>query len=264
MSNSKTTGLARFGFRFGKSSTHTARTMMLEDLKCLLARVSQSDSSNRDFYQAVVDENCLGKRSVKTRELTIKHLIELYALDDCITIFRALRYFWTRDVGGQPLIALLCTYARDDLLRISAPFIQGFSQNEIVSKEAFEKYIEQKFPNRFSEVTLKSITRNLNSTWTKSGHLIGKSKKIRAKAFATPGSVSYALFLGYLTGTRGEQLFNSVYVRLLDCTPTHAIELAEDASRRGWITFKRVGDVMEVLFPNLLTKEEKEWIYEQN
>lgn len=264
MRKAKINNLSRFGFRFGKGSTHTARTMMLEDLQLLLAHVSQPDTNKKDYFQAVVDENCLGKRSVKTRRLTIGHLIELYSLDTSVTIFRALRYFWTRDPEGQPLLALLCAYARDDLLRISAPFIQQFSENDIVSREAMEMHIEEKFPNRFSKATLISTAQNLNSTWTKSGHLIGRAKKIRAKASATPGSVGYALFLGYLTGARGEQLFNTVYTLLLDCTPAHAIELAEDASRRGWITFKRVGDVMEVLFPNLLSKEEKEWIYEQN
>ncbi len=48
-------------------------------------------------------------------------------------------------------------------------------------------------------------------------------------------------------------LFNSEYTRLLDCGFDRGIELAEDASRRGWITVKRVGQVVEVLFPNLIT-----------
>jgi hypothetical protein len=42
------------------------------------------------------------------------------------------------------------------------------------------------------------------------------------------------------------------------------VELAEDASRRGWINFKHIGKVMEVQFPNLLTANEREWIHEQN
>jgi hypothetical protein len=72
--------------------------------------------------------------------------------------------------------------------------------------------------------------------------------------------VSYALFLGYLNGVRGEALFHTEYAKLLDCSMERAIELAEDASRQGWIVFKRVGTVIEVLFPNLLTEEEMEWI----
>jgi len=34
--------------------------------------------------------------------------------------------------------------------------------------------------------------------------------------------------------------------------------------RKGWIVFKRIGNVMEVLFPSLLTSEEMKWIHEQN
>jgi hypothetical protein len=70
--------------------------------------------------------------------------------------------------------------------------------------------------------------------------------------------------LGYIAGLRGESLVNSEYTRLLDCSFDRTIELAEDASRRGWITLKRVGQVVEVLFPNLITAQEMEMLREQN
>lgn len=76
--------------------------------------------------------------------------------------------------------------------------------------------------------------------------------------------MSYALFLGYLTGIRGESLFTTEYASLLDCPKAHLIELAEDASRRGWIVFKRIENVIEVQFYNLLTAQERGWILEQN
>ena len=41
------------------------------------------------------------------------------------------------------------------------------------------------------------------------------------------------------------------------------MELAEEASRRGWIVVKRLGDVVEVLFPNLLRAEDLECVREQ-
>lgn len=59
-------------------------------------------------------------------------------------------------------------------------------------------------------------------------------------------------------------LFKTDYAQLLDCSFEKAIKLAEDASRRGWIIFKRVGDIIEVLFPNLINKDEMEWIREQS
>ena len=51
---------------------------------------------------------------------------------------------------------------------------------------------------------------------------------------------------------------------MLDCSFDKAIELAEEASRKGWIVFKRVGDVIEVLFPNLINEQEMEWLREQS
>lgn len=264
MKNSITNNLSHFGFRFDNGSAHTARTMMLEDLQLLLSYVSSPDSSKNDYFKAITEDNCLGKRSVKTRTLTSRHLTYLYSLDTSITIFRALRYFWERDIDGQPLLALLCSYSRDSLLQMSTPLIVKLTEGETIARETLEDYIDEKYPDRFSKATLKSTAQNLNSTWTKSGHLVGKAKKIRSRAIATPGSVSYALFLGYLTGVRGESLFTTEYTCLLDSSKARLIELAEDASRRGWIVFKRIGNVMEVQFPNLLTAQEKEWIHEQN
>lgn len=256
--------LSRFGFRLEKGRAHLARTMMLEELRLLLAYVNDSVITKSNYLNAIEEENCVGKRSGKTRILTARHLVDLYSLDPSLPIFRALLYFWKRDIGGQPLLALLCAYSRDTILRMSAPFILKLTEGTIVSREILEEYIEDKQPGRFSKATLRSTAQNLNGTWTKSGHLAGRSKKIRTIAKATPGSVAYALFLGYLTGARGEAIFNTEYIQLLDCSVERAIELAEDASRRGWIVFKRVGTVIEVLFPNLLTAQEMGWVREQN
>ena len=138
-----------------------------------------------------------------------------------------------------------------------------YEQDKVLPAALLAEHIEQQEPGRFSPVTLASTTRNLLSTWTKSGHLLGKSGKRRSRAIATPGAVAYALLLGYLTDNRGKNLFATEYMNLLDCSTEQAIELAEEASRRGWIVFKRVGTVMEVLFPNLLNLKEQEWIREQ-
>ena len=252
----------RFGFSFTKGGVHTARTIMLQELRFLLSYVNNPEADKDDYIRAIEEDNCLGKRSGKTRQLTKRHLSDLYSLDPTNTLFRSLLYFWHRDVNGQPLLALLCAYARDSILRMSVPFILNFTEGTLVKREDLEEFIDNKVPGRFSEATLKSTAQNINSTWTKTGHLVGRKKKIRSRAKATAGSASYALLLGYLRGIRGEALFKSEYTKILDCSTEHVIELAEEASRRGWIVFKRVGNVMEVLFPNLLTIQEMEWIRE--
>lgn len=256
--------LSRFGFRFEQGSAHTSRTMMLEELGALLNYVDQPKAEKNVYLQAIDDENCLGKRSNKNRTLTYRHLVDLYSLDCNKLLFRALLYFWNRDINGQPLLALLCTYARDSIFRSTAPFILKFPEGATITRESLEDFIDAKEPGRFSKATLKSTAQNINSTWTKSGHLYGRARKVRSRANPTAGSVSYALLLGYLTGVRGQALFQTEYTKLFDCTFDKAIELAEEASRKGWIVFKRVGDVIEVLFPNLINQEEMEWLRDQS
>jgi len=238
--------------------------MMLEELKNLLSYVDDPEAEKNTYAKAIDEENCLGKRSGKTRVLTYRHLADLYTLDRDSLLFRALLYFWNRDIQGQPLLALLCTYVRDPIFRSTAPFLLKFSEGTIISREAMEKFIDAQEPGRFSHATLKSTAQNINSTWTKSGHLSGKAKKIRTRTTPTAGSISYALLIGYLSGIRGQALFQTEYIKLLDCNFEKAIELAEMASRKGWIVFKRVGDVIEVLFPNLITREDMEKLSEQN
>ena len=41
-------------------------------------------------------------------------------------------------------------------------------------------------------------------------------------------------------------------------------ELAEEASRKGWINCKRIGLVIEIVFPNLITQKELDQLYEKN
>jgi hypothetical protein len=255
--------LARFGFRFERGGTHSSRTMMLDELTALLDYLNRTDATKADYLHAVDEENCLGKRSGKTRRLTYRHLAELYSLDTTHLLFRALLYFWQRDEAGRPMLALLATYARDSIFRASAPMILKAPEGSAITRDLVEERIDSLEPGRFSKATLKSTAQNINASWTKSGHLTGRNKKVRNQAAPTAGSAAYALLLGYLAGARGQGLFRTEYTRLLDCSREKTIELAEQASRRGWITYKRVGDVIEVLFPNLINQQEQEWLREQ-
>lgn len=254
--------LTRFGFRFGRGSTHSARTMMLGELTGLFDYVKCPDATKADYRTAIEEDNCLGKRSGSSRHLTYAHLVELYSLDKAHVLFRALLFFWQRDAKGWPMLALLMTFARDALFRSSAPLILQAPEGSVITRKAMEEYLDSLEPGRFSKATLKSTAQNINATWTQSGHLKGRSRKVRSRACATPGGAAYALLLGYLTGARGQGLFNTDYARLLDCPKEQVVELAEQAARSGWIVFKRVGDVIEVLFPNFITEREQEWLRE--
>jgi hypothetical protein len=256
--------LARFGVDYERAGAHTSRTLMLGELESLLSYLDNPNAERVDYFKAIHEENCLGKRTQSNRKITYRDMAKLYTLDPAVTIFRDLLYFWQRDQRGRPLLALLCVYCRDELLRSTAAFILNSPLESIIDREVLMELIENQQPGRFSSATLKSVAQNINSSWTQTGHLTGRLKKRRSRAQATPGSVGYALFLGYLTGVRGEALFQTEFAKLLDCSIDQAIELAEEASRRGWIVFKRVSKTIEVLFPNLLTQQEMEWLREQS
>ena len=237
---------------------------MLNDLRQLLQHVSDASAAHEDFARAVLQDNCLGKRSSRSRAITLRHLMSLYALEQSIPLYRAMRYFWQRDSEAQPLLACLIAYGRDPILRLSAPFVLRMSLGASFVRTELEDFLDSQEKGRFSKATLKSTAQNLATTWTHSGHLKGRVRKSRSVAVATPGSVALALFLGYVTGARAQALFETEYTRLLDCSTDRALELAETASRRGWIVCKRIGTVIEVLFPNLLTPQEQEWVREQS
>ncbi|NBB80451.1 MAG: hypothetical protein GVY36_13585 [Verrucomicrobia bacterium] len=255
--------LQDFGFLYGKSGPHTARTLMLEELGSLLEAVDESNATLDAYRAAIIEDNCLSKASGKTRELTFRHLKELYGLDPAIPLFRTLLYFWKREPEGRPLLAALCAFPRDTIFRASHGWIIKFSAGEQIPREKIEERIAEAFPDRFSPASLKSIAQNLNSSWTKTGHLQGRVKKIRAKAKPTPASTAFALYLGYLNGVRGEELFHSPYAKVLDTRPAELMEKAEVASQRGWIVMKRLGNVIEVLLPQLITDEERRCLHEQ-
>lgn len=72
--------LEHLGFSFERGGVHTARTLMLVELRTLLSFVDATDASKADYQEAIQTADCLGKRSGKTRILTCRHLARLYAL----------------------------------------------------------------------------------------------------------------------------------------------------------------------------------------
>lgn len=261
-SNSNT--LTKLGFSFEKGGAHCSRTIMLDELTQLFEFVPEIDVTKQEYFKAITEENCLSKRSGKTRILTFRHLVDLYALDPSVVLFRTMRYFWQRDVDARPLIALLLAYARDSVLRSVTKTILCTPEGSVLTRETVEKAIDNIERGRFSEATLKSTAQNINSSFTKSGHLAGKAKKVRTRPAPTAGSVSFALFLGYLCGSRGMEMFETEFTKLLDCSFERMAELAEEASRKGWINCKRIGLVIEIVFPNLITQKELDQLYEKN
>jgi len=85
--------LRHAGFRWGQKGTHTSRTVMLDELRSVLANCPP-DATRDDYLSAIHEDNCLGKRSAATRRLSSQRLSELYGLDPDVPLFRVMRRCW--------------------------------------------------------------------------------------------------------------------------------------------------------------------------
>lgn len=242
--------LEQMGFMLHRGSVHTARTIMLDELAVLLDAVPVEASSDT-YRHAICEQNCLGKRSRRTRGLTARHLSELYGLSPGNPIFAGLRYFWARDEQARAQLALLAANATDTLMREIAPSILALEPGAHVSREYVEQLIADRWPSRFGEATLKSTAQNINSSLTKSGHLQGRVKKLRRELQPAVGAVAFALYLGWLQGERGEFLLRNHFCKLLGDNSGKLLEIAAQASARGWMVLRHVDSVIEVSFPEL-------------
>src|SRR3546814_6719814 len=96
VSESREVLLRRLGLRVGINGPRAERTMMLDDLRVLLAHTSVQ-ATRDDYTTAIVEDNVLGKPTRKSRELALRHLGVLYGLDLTNPLFRALRRLWSRN-----------------------------------------------------------------------------------------------------------------------------------------------------------------------
>ena len=248
--------LEQLGFRFGINGPHAARTMMLEDLRLLMMH-TPLEATRADYACAVIESNVLGKATRKARQLALRHLTTLYALDLTNPIFRAMRRLWSSNADAQPLLALAVALARDPLLRGTQPFILGQAAGAPVPRAAVEVLLSKAQPDRFSPASLKSFAQNVAGTWTSAGLLQGRVRKSRSMAQPHPESMALLLFLGYLEGRTGQRLFSSEWAALMDSSVDELESLTSSASNRGLLVFMNAGGVTEVRFPGYLTTDEE-------
>jgi hypothetical protein len=243
-----------YGFRNPPAGTHTGRSMMLTDLRRLLAACPR-DSSRADYGRAIERDNVLSKPTASAKHWAFKKLRELYTLDPKVVIFKALLDLWDADEAAQPMLALLCAAARDPILRVTAPVVLRSPIQAIVDADRLSAAAQEAFPSHFSATVLKSVGQHTASTWQQAGHLSGRAPRVRSHPATTPTAVTYALLLAYLCGGRGDGLFESFWVSLLDAPASEIREKAIQASRHGWLEYRSVGGITDVEFRWLLGGE---------
>src|SRR5271157_5221550 len=229
---------------------------MLEELQTVLANC-RPDASRQDYLVAIRDDNCLGKRSAVARKADSQHLSQLYALDANVLLFRIMRRCWYAGRNGQALLAMLLGLARDPILRETAPAVLRLQPGEVLDRQQMTDALSESIGMRLKESTLGTIVRNAASSWSQSGHLKGHSRKVRQRIAPAPVTTAFALVLGYLTGTRGATLFETLWAQVLDAPASELIHLAVDARRLGFLDIRQSGGVIDVAFPQLLDSDER-------
>ena len=248
-----------WGFRSGDRGTHTSRTIMLDELTQLLDAVP-GEARRQDYVDAVTHDNCLGKRTVATRQLSLQRLTELYGLDGRLLLFRELRNLWGRHSSSRPLLALLLALARDPLLRATAGAVITTPLGHEFGRQAMKDSLYEAVGARLNEATLDKVVRNAASSWTQSGHLRGRGRKTRQRVEAPAAAVAYALLAGFATGRRGRLLFETPWTAVLDASPGALVDIAVDANRLGLLDLKHSGQMVDVSFPMMFTRRERELI----
>lgn len=223
---------------------------MVAELATLLAAVPVG-SAAADYREAILARNVLGKDTDSTRQKSLRHLRELYALDEARPIFGLLRKLHTLDASSLPLLAVQVAWARDPLFRATTPPVMDASEGERVETASLTQALESTFPNHYSEVSRNTITRNAASSWTQSGHLIGHSNKTRRRIQPTAVAVTMALFLGTIAGYHGTTVFSNPWCALLDLTADRARAMGQEAHRAGLLNLRAVGEVVDLSFPLL-------------
>jgi hypothetical protein len=242
--------LEKFGLKFSFGGPHISRTMMLAELGVVLGSVPQGSGVD-DYREAILQRNVLGKATDSTRRESARRLRELYGLDEATSIFGLLRKLQGIDAQSLPQLAFQVAWARDPLFRATTPPVTDASEGERVETASLALALESAFPNQYSELSRGQTARHAASSWTQSGHLAGRTKKIRRRIKATTVAVMMAFFLGDIAGYHGAAVFSNPWCRLLDLNPDRAKNMGFEAHRAGLLNLRAVGEVVELSFPLL-------------
>ena len=251
----------QLGFSKSIAGAHASRSMMYVEMRTLVQTVSGA-ATKADFAKAVVADNVLGKPTLASRKKSLYHLVELYGMDPSRALFRLLWSLARVDIESLPQLCLVCAYARDPQLRQSFELIRTLGVGASLERATMERHLEAGFPGRFSPATKSSLARNVNTTWTFGGHLVGKAKKRRRLPEPRPVSAAYAMLVGYLGNLRGERLLDSAYGALVAANRFQLQSALALASVRGLLSLKQAAGVVEFDFSALLTPTEQALLHE--
>lgn len=235
------------GFTLGSLRTTASHTIGVPHLVELL-RALPADASHERYREAVVDDNVLGRPTQTGRRRSFRHLRELYLLDPARPEFAALRRLWDFDPAAQPLIAGVLAVTRDGILRASFQAIQQAPPRAVITSEDLTKAVAAVHSAGLSDSTLGKIGRNTAACWTQTGHLAGRTRKVRCTVEAAPPAVAYAAYLGHLAGIRGAGILGTPWAALLDLPADWTLGALRQAHTQGLLDLMVAGNVVDVAF----------------
>ncbi|MGP4976737.1 hypothetical protein [Brachybacterium tyrofermentans] len=234
-------------FSVASLRTTASHTIGIPHLVDLLAQLP-AGATLEDYQAAVVDENILSRPTHAGRLRTFRHLREIYLLDPTASAFAALRRVWDLDMDARPLLAGTLALTRDVMFRDSLPAITRALPGAVVTSDDVSEVVAGKHATGVSASTLGKVGRNVASCWTQTGHLAGRSKKVRTLVEARPSAVAYSAYLGHLSGKRGLGVLDTEWSRALDLPEGSELKALQAAHQAGFLRVKSAGSVVEVGF----------------
>jgi len=237
----------RAHFVMGSVRTTASHTIGVPHLIELL-RAVPADAPHERYREVVVDENALGRPTHTGRQRTFRHLRELYLLDPARPEFEAMRRLWDLDPEARPLLAGILAFTRDGILRASRAAIQQAPAGSVVTSDELTRAVTVVYGADLSPETLGKTGRNTGAWWTQTGHLVGRTKKVRRTVDPHPEAVAFAAYLGHLSGNRGVSVLDTPWGSLLDLPLGTGLNALRTAHTQGLIDLLVAGNVVDVSF----------------
>jgi len=229
-------------------SIHSSRTLMFAEL----TKIMDHGIGNNNYIESL-DKNVTGKLTKTNQEKTTHFLKQLYGFDLNIPEFKCFKYFWKiSEASERPVISLLYAIGRDYLLDETSEVVILTSPGDKVKVQDLEENIERHHPGRYSENTKRSTAQNIASSWKQAGFIKGKRKNIRITVNHGYHTVVFALLMGYVNGTRGEDLLRTKWVKILELSEIKLLELIHQAAIRDLIAYSKSGGITVINLDKLL------------
>lgn len=221
---------------------------MLDELTALLNAVPQYGATGEEYRAAIMEENCLGKPTMAARNEARKRLAKMYSLDFADLVYRKFHELWSRNSACRQLLGFQYAWVNDAMLRDSCKYFLPMAPGTTITPLDTSVWVHNTYPDTYSEKSVKSVGRSLNSSWYQGGYIDGIHARVRKAVVPQVENVVFALYLGKESGLAGWGLFSSPMAGLLDTSEYALVSLAEQAARQGLIRFKHIGEVIEVAF----------------